>query len=199
MLINILAIEANPKSPEMKTIKIGIVSDTHDFDSFLRALPQIRKSFSACSYIIHAGDIINPQVLSELAKIAPLKAILGNKRADSINFPLLPRKMTIREGRVKIGVIHGLGNKPERIFNWFLGKIGLGKLGMKLYFKRIRRFFPNDVDCIIFGDLHIPVFHKEDNKLFFNPGTTDRKEGFNGSVGIIEVKKSGLFPKIIFL
>lgn len=183
----------------MKVIKIGVISDTHNLSSFNKALPQIKRIFSDCNYIIHAGDIIHLKVFSELTQIAPLKAILGNKRADAVNFPSLPRRITLKEGKFKIGVVHGLGNNPERIFNWVLGKIGLGRLGMKLYFKRIRRFFPKDIDCLIFGDLHTPVCQKEDNKPFFNPGTTDRKEGFNGSVGIIEVKESGLFPKIIFL
>lgn len=185
-------------SKDKKTIKIGVIADTHDFGSFNESLGRIKQIFLSCDYIVHAGDVIHPQVLSELAKIAPLKVVFGNKKADSLNFPSLPKTIIIRSGRFKVGVTHGLGNKPERVFNWFLGRVGLRKPGMKLYFRRIKRFFPKDIDCIIFGDLHTPMCQKESNKLFLNPGTTDKKEDFKGSVGIIEVKENGLFPKIIY-
>lgn len=184
-------------SKDKKVIKIGVIADTHDFGSFNESLSRIKQIFSGCNYIIHAGDVIHPQVLPELAKIAPLKVVFGNRKEDSLNFPSLLKTIIIRSGRFKIGVTHGLGNKPERVFNWFLGKVGLRRLGMKLYFKRISRFFPKDIDCIIFGDLHTPMCQEENNKLFLNPGTTDKKEDAKGSVGIIEVKESGLFPKII--
>lgn len=183
----------------MKVIKIGVISDTHNLSSFNKALPQIKRIFSGCNYIIHAGDIIHPKVFSELTQIAPLKAILGNKRADLVNFPSLPRRITLKEGKFKIGVVHGLGNNPERIFNWVLGKIGLGRLGMKLYFKRIRRFFPKDIDCLIFGDLHLSINEWNNNKLFFNSGTTDESKNFPGSVGILKIRGNGLISKVIFL
>lgn len=183
----------------MKTVRIGIVSDTHDLSCFNQAFPKIEKIFRGCECIVHVGDITHPRVLLALSEIAPVKAVLGNKRADSVNFPSLPRKIIFRCGEFEIGVVHGLSNDAERVLNWFLGKIGLGVLGMKIYYKRIRRFFPNDINCIIFGDLHRPICHWINEKLFFNPGTTNKERNFNGSYGILRIKDSKLFPEIVYL
>ena len=55
------------------TMRIGIISDTH---GLLR--PEVTARLAGVHYIIHAGDIGRPEVISELRKIAPLTAIRGN-------------------------------------------------------------------------------------------------------------------------
>lgn len=52
---------------------VGVISDTHgSLDS--RAYSVL----ADCDYIIHAGDIGGPHVLSELETLAPVFAVLGN-------------------------------------------------------------------------------------------------------------------------
>jgi putative phosphoesterase len=52
---------------------IGVISDTH---GLLR--PEALAALQGSDYIIHAGDVGDPQILSELAAIAPLTAVCGN-------------------------------------------------------------------------------------------------------------------------
>ena len=52
---------------------VGLISDTH---GHLRS--EAAEAFKDVDLIIHAGDIGKPEVLAELAKIAPIRAVRGN-------------------------------------------------------------------------------------------------------------------------
>jgi putative phosphoesterase len=52
---------------------IGVISDTH---GLLR--PEAVELLRGSEHIIHAGDIGAPEIVGELEKIAPVKAIRGN-------------------------------------------------------------------------------------------------------------------------
>lgn len=54
-------------------LRIGIISDTH---GLLR--PEATRRLAGVHHIIHAGDIGQPEVISELRKIAPTTAVRGN-------------------------------------------------------------------------------------------------------------------------
>jgi putative phosphoesterase len=54
-------------------MKIGILSDTH---SLLR--PQVLPLLKGADHILHIGDVGDPEILRQLAKIAPVTAIRGN-------------------------------------------------------------------------------------------------------------------------
>ncbi|MGA7156585.1 MAG: metallophosphoesterase family protein [Acidobacteriaceae bacterium] len=53
--------------------RIGVVSDTH---GLLR--PELLPALAGVSHILHAGDVGDPNILTELARIAPVTAIRGN-------------------------------------------------------------------------------------------------------------------------
>ena len=53
-------------------MRICITSDTH---GLLR--PEVTERLAGVHYVIHAGDIGRPEVISELRKIAPITAIRG--------------------------------------------------------------------------------------------------------------------------
>jgi uncharacterized protein len=52
---------------------IGVISDTH---GLLRQ--EAREALQGSDYIIHAGDIGDPDILKKLAAIAPVTAVRGN-------------------------------------------------------------------------------------------------------------------------
>jgi putative phosphoesterase len=54
-------------------IRIGILSDTHG-----RLLPKVLNFLSSVDEIWHAGDIGSLEILDELRKIKPLRAVYGN-------------------------------------------------------------------------------------------------------------------------
>lgn len=55
----------------MKTV--GLISDTHG-----RLDDRAYAAMAECDYILHAGDIGDPGILTQLAALAPVTAVLGN-------------------------------------------------------------------------------------------------------------------------
>jgi putative phosphoesterase len=68
--------------------RIGLLSDTHGFYD-----PRIADHFSNCDEIWHAGDIGDPEVITQLSRIAPVIAVYGNIDGTSIrsSFPVQQR------------------------------------------------------------------------------------------------------------
>jgi putative phosphoesterase len=64
--------------PGERSVVVGIISDTH---GLLRA--EALNALRGSDHIIHAGDVGDPQILTELSKIAPLTAIRGNIDKDA--------------------------------------------------------------------------------------------------------------------
>ncbi|MEK7814088.1 MAG: metallophosphoesterase family protein [Candidatus Desantisbacteria bacterium] len=163
------------KYGKLITMRIGVTSDTH-IPVRGHSLPAILiQEFSNVDLILHAGDILTMDVLRELEKLAPVKAVCGNMDKPEIS-EHLEQKMVIEVEDVRIGLIHGSGSK-----------IGLAS--------RIKKEFSNNaapanqaVDCIVYGHTHVPECRIEDNILFFNPGSpTDTVFAPYRSFGIIEV------------
>jgi len=59
--------------PATKTIRVGLISDTHGLvrDEAVEVL-------KGCQHILHAGDIDEPDVLVKLRKLAPVTVVRGN-------------------------------------------------------------------------------------------------------------------------
>jgi hypothetical protein len=60
-------------APGGATLRIGLISDTHDL---LR--PEALAFLAGSDRIVHAGDVCRPEVLDALAAIAPVTAVRGN-------------------------------------------------------------------------------------------------------------------------
>lgn len=58
-------------------MRIGVISDTHG-----RLHSKAYEALADCDHIIHAGDIGGPNILRELATLAPVTAVLGNNDYD---------------------------------------------------------------------------------------------------------------------
>lgn len=58
-------------------MKIGVISDTHHL---LR--PEVLPLLAGSDHILHLGDVGDPEILKELATIAPVTAIRGNIDGD---------------------------------------------------------------------------------------------------------------------
>jgi predicted phosphodiesterase len=56
-----------------KPLRVGLISDTH---GLLR--PEATAFLEGCDHILHGGDIGGPEILEQLAALAPLTAVRGN-------------------------------------------------------------------------------------------------------------------------
>lgn len=120
--------------------RIGVISDTH---GLLRA--EAVAALQGCFAILHAGDVGRPEVLDELARIAPVTAVRGNVdegpwAAD------LPERILARFGEVSFFMLHNLRELR-------------------------RRDLAAGLQVVISGHSHVPNVEQRDGILYVNPGS----------------------------
>ncbi|MBV9887045.1 MAG: metallophosphoesterase family protein [Acidobacteria bacterium] len=81
--------------------RIGLISDTH---GLLReeALTALRGS----ELIVHAGDVGDPDILTELRNLAPVVAVRGNVDSEAWARRELPETAVAQAGDVSMYVLH---------------------------------------------------------------------------------------------
>ena len=119
---------------------IGVISDTH---GLLR--PEAVKALKGVELIIHAGDVGDPKVLANLARLAPVHAVRGNTdRGDWAAD--LPHTRVVEVGGVHLYVLHEL-------FTLDLDPAAAG------------------LAAVIFGHSHRPHLERKNGVLYLNPGS----------------------------
>jgi hypothetical protein len=121
-------------------ILIGVISDTH---GLLR--PEALSALQGSQHIIHAGDVGSPEILQQLASVAPVTAIRGNIDKAPWARKLAETKV-VEIGDVSIYVLHDIAKldlRPQAA-------------GFKV---------------VIFGHSHVPKQETRDGVLYFNPGS----------------------------
>ncbi|MFH1283509.1 MAG: metallophosphoesterase family protein [bacterium] len=156
---------------------IGVISDTHISNSKEHINPEVFTILNGVSAIFHSGDITHDSVLQDLETIAPVYAVGGNMDPPDIQ-QALPKSLTVELFGKIFGIIHGWGSHYGLI-----DKVKSHFHGQKL-------------DCIVFGHSHEATIHREDNILFFNPGSLRNPKGFR-TLGILELTRKAINPKII--
>ena len=141
---------------------IGVISDTH---GLLR--PEAMKALEGVELIIHAGDVGNPKVLANLARIAPVHAVRGNTdRGDWAAD--LPHTRVVEVGGVHLYVLHEL-------FCLDLDPAAAG------------------IAAVIFGHSHSPHLERKNGVLFLNPGSAGPRR-FTLPVSLARIKVQGDLP-----
>ena len=125
-------------------------------------------------HIIHAGDVGAPEILDQLAAIAPVTAIRGN--IDEKPWARkLPETEVVEVGGISIYVLHDLAKldlKPEAA-------------GFK---------------AVIYGHSHIPKQEVGNGVLYFNPGSAGpRRFKLPVTVGRMQIRNEVLSAEIIDL
>ncbi|MBV8083989.1 MAG: metallophosphoesterase family protein [Chloroflexi bacterium] len=143
---------------------IGLLADTH-VPKRARGLPaKAYQYLRGVDAIIHAGDVVTGDLLDELAKIAPVHAVLGN---NDHGLELPDRLELVFEG-VRVAVVHDSGARLARA-------------------ARLRRWFP-EAQVVVFGHSHIPLNEQYDGLLLVNPGSpTDRRRQPSHTMGLLHV------------
>ena len=121
-------------------MRIGLISDTH---GLLR--PEALHALAGVEEIIHAGDIGTSDIIEELRKVAPVRAVRGNNDRGPWARKL-PVRLDLRLGGSRILVLHDLKEldlDPEE----------------------------HRVDVIVSGHSHKPGVIRRDGTLLVNPGS----------------------------
>jgi len=151
-------------------MKIGVISDTHISGESKNIPQKILEEFKNVDMIIHAGDLVDLNVLDQLKNACSnVKAVWGNMDPEEVR-KTLPQKEVLQIGNHKIGIMHGYGSPNNLI-------------------ELLTSVFKDDkVDLIIFGHSHSGLNEKRGGILFFNPGSPmDKIFAPYNSYGIIEI------------
>lgn len=150
-------------------MKIGVMSDTHLYEVTQKLRDILRTHLSDVDMIIHAGDIVSPNIVDFLGKNV-FHGVQGNMDPLEIK-AMLPEKKIVELGPFRLGVIHGwgaAGGLEERILPLF-----------------------DNVDVIIYGHSHVAANHLRNGVLLFNPGTaTGYSKNSLNSIGILEISET---------
>jgi len=174
------------QTPAGKMLTLGVLSDTHIPDRARRLHPGILPMFrdAGVSAILHAGDISVPGVLAQLAQVAPVYAVRGNR--DIFWRHRLPLALNLNFNGLEIGLAHGHGGwrsyLVDRIYFMFNG------YHHERLLPRLLAGFPQ-ANVIVFGHGHLPFNRWLDNQLLFNPGSPHfpEKTGLAPSVGFLHI------------
>ncbi len=148
---------------------IGVISDTH---GLLR--PEAIAALHGSQYIIHAGDVGDPQILDKLSAIAPVTAVRGN--VDHGPWARkIPATNVLEIGEISIYVLHviqELDLKPEAA----------------------------KFAAVIYGHSHVPKSEMKNGVLYFNPGSAGpRRFKLPVSVGRLTIEEGKIDAKILML
>jgi len=148
-------------------ILIGVISDTH---GLLR--PEAFKALRGSQHILHAGDVGAPEILEQLAAIAPVTAVRGNIDKE-VWARKLPQTEVIELGGVSIYVLHDLAQldlKPEA----------------------------SGFDVVISGHSHVPKQETRNGVLYFNAGSAGpRRFKLPISVGRLIVERGKVRGELV--
>jgi len=138
---------------------IGVISDTH---ALLRA--EALAYLRGCDIVVHAGDVGSPEVIEELATIAPIYAVRGNNDkgpwADS-----LPEVEMIEFGGKLIYMVHDAADidiDPQAA----------------------------GVDLVVTGHTHRPKLETRDGVVYLNPGSAGPRR-FRLPIALAKVSLEG--------
>jgi uncharacterized protein len=151
-------------------MRLGVISDTH---GLLR--PEVFDAFTGVDHILHAGDVGNSGIITDLEALAPLTAVYGNTDGAELR-STLPRVATLELDGFDIVVTHGdqLGSPTP---------------------DALHKEFP-DAQIIVFGHTHRPLLTLVDVVVtVMNPGGAGaRRFSLPPSVGILELEP-GIPPR----
>ncbi len=148
---------------------VGVISDTHGL-----VRPEAVAALRGVGMIIHAGDIGTPEVLAELARLAPVVAVRGNNDRGAWA-RRLPLTRDVELGGTCVHVLHDLHEltrDPARA-GWA---------------------------AVIAGHSHQPRVERRDGVLYLNPGSAGpRRFRLPIAVARLTVARGGLRARIVEL
>lgn len=141
--------------------RVGLISDTH---GHLRA--SVFEALEGVERVIHAGDVEDPNHLTDLGVIAPVTAVAGNVDRHDVR-AVAPDEAQVDVAGVRVAVIHGHQVHPD--------------------YRLLPARFP-EARVIVHGHTHVPRCDSVGDVLIVNPGAAGKAlKGYPPSVAILEV------------
>ena len=145
-----------------------VLSDTHIRTGGIRRLPDgVYQELEGADAVLHAGDVVDQELLHELSGFAPTYAVLGNNDHSLVG--ILPETRVEDLAGVRVAMIHDSGART-------------GREG------RLHRRFP-DAGVVVFGHSHIPHWGPGvDGQWLLNPGSpTERRTQPRHTIAVLDL------------
>ncbi|MEN6573980.1 metallophosphoesterase [Methanobacterium aggregans] len=156
---------------------IGVISDTHIPERASEIPETVFKTFENVDMILHAGDLVSPDVIDALKEIAPMKCVQGNM--DRMYHMELPESEVMEVEGFKIGLNHGevypRGDTQQ-----------LKYIAMEL-----------GVEILITGHTHWSFIKDVGGVLLLNPGSPTVPRLSDPSVMLLEIENQKIDTEII--
>src|ERR1700730_2043067 len=189
-----IAFRAHVFSP-LISMRIGIISDTHIPEACEHLPPAVFEVFRGVDLVMHAGDVYVNRVLDELAKIAPVIAVLGNgdegldghKHKLEIDDRVREAHLLEIQG-VRIGLVHAIPTPDET--------------SERVFLNAMNRHFGGPMDVIVQGHSHIEGIVHFGDTMIVNPGSATLPRNLTdipGTVAILEILNGTASAEIIRL
>jgi uncharacterized protein len=148
-------------------VRVAVLADTHVRGGIDRLPVPVVDRLAGVDVILHAGDVVSPELLAGLADLAPTHTVLGNNDHELVG--LLPDRLELRIGGVAVAMVHDSGARAGRP-------------------ARLRRWFP-EAQLVVFGHSHDPVDEVGvEGQWLFNPGSpTQRRRQPFPTMGTLEL------------
>jgi putative phosphoesterase len=179
---------------------IGVISDTHVPHRIPELPAAAFEALRGCDLILHAGDMEDPAVLRQLARIAPTYGVRGNLHwtfSTGTHDQDLPLTLTVRLARHVIWMTHGHFRFAYSVVDKITGYTSRRKLdGVNdQLIARLRRLRPRDASIVIYGHSHRSTAREHDGALFFNPGSVaaqPKHSGEGARIGRLTLSPGGV-------
>ncbi|EFQ64128.1 metallophosphoesterase family protein [Pseudomonas lactucae] len=149
--------------------RIGVISDTH---GLLR--PEAVAALQGCEQIIHAGDIGSPEILDQLAQIAPLHVVRGNNDQDAPWAQQVPDHLMLDVDGWRTLVVHDIADVPALL--------------------------DAQTRLVIIGHSHKPLIEWRGAVLYVNPGSAGRRRfKLPVTLAVLEVQAESIQSRLISL
>jgi putative phosphoesterase len=150
-------------------MQTGIISDTH---GLLR--PEALAALQGCERIIHAGDIGHPEIIDQLAAIAPVHIVRGNNDLCAPWAADLPDLLTFDLQGWQVLLVHDIADVPADL--------------------------DSDINLVITGHSHKPSIEWRGERLYMNPGSAGRRRfRLPVTLVVMEVLVDSLQPRLVSL
>ncbi|WNW10189.1 metallophosphoesterase family protein [Pseudomonas sp. DTU_2021_1001937_2_SI_NGA_ILE_001] len=148
-------------------MKVGVISDTH---GLLR--PEALAALQGCARIVHAGDIGKPEILEQLARLAPLHVVRGNNDLGFAWADKLPDQSLFDLEGWQILLVHDRADVPAEL--------------------------AGEIKVVITGHSHKPLIDWRGERLWLNPGSAGpRRFKLPVTVAILELGPAGVEAQLV--
>jgi putative phosphoesterase len=150
---------------------IGVISDTHG-----QLRPEAVEALRGSGMILHAGDVGVPEILDELARIAPVKVVRGNvDRGEWVREREIPDTELVEVDGVGIYMVHNIEELD----------VSPAAAG---------------IAAVVYGHSHQPKVETKGGVLYFNPGSAGpRRFKLPVAVGKLYVERGAMRGEIVEL